>query len=199
MQQAPVNSVELWAGDIPGPVGRFAVHYWLVIHRDDCIERWEVWQLPALSQPSWGHLHLNLMPHDQWLANARHWREQCWHGPEVTDIAREVSRSPQHYAHCHRYHYWPGPNSNTYIQTILDHAGVEFALAPRGIGKDYLGWWGHRRSGRQQLFSTPLIGVRLGWPEHVELHLLSLCFGMRRNGRDCPWQFVGPLSRQPPN
>ena len=33
---------------------------------------------------------------------------------------------------------WPGPNSNTFVAWVLREAGVEHALDPRGIGRNYL-------------------------------------------------------------
>jgi hypothetical protein len=33
---------------------------------------------------------------------------------------------------------WPGPNSNTFVAWVLREAGVEHALDPRAIGRNYL-------------------------------------------------------------
>ena len=57
-------------------------------------------------------------------------------GEEANRIHAALT-SPQDYPYRETYHYWPGPNSNTYVAWILRKAGIQFGLPTGAIGKDY--------------------------------------------------------------
>ena len=174
--------IELRAAKIPG-IGRIAVHYWFVIHQHGQTERWEVWQKPGQNQSSWGHLHKNLLAFDRGVGNGDSWVEASWQGDEAAKFIAVLSRCAKDYPDKYRYHYWPGPNSNTYVQWVLNQVGCEHQLLPQGIGKNHLGWWGWRRSGEVYQFSTPLLGFTLVKPHTLEIHLLHLAIRVQRR----PW------------
>ena len=44
-------------------------------------------------------------------------------------------------AACQRYHYWPGPNSNTFAAWVLREAGIEYPLHWRAVGSHYGKKW----------------------------------------------------------
>ena len=50
---------------------------------------------------------------------------------------KRVLESAEAYPFCHRYAYWPGPNSNTFAAWVLRKAGIRHALARRAIGRGY--------------------------------------------------------------
>ncbi|HEV2431893.1 MAG TPA: DUF3750 domain-containing protein, partial [Burkholderiales bacterium] len=60
-----------------------------------------------------------------------------WNGDNAERIVR-VLKSVKSYPYCQRYRYWPGPNSNTFVAWVLREAGIEQALNPRGMGRNYL-------------------------------------------------------------
>jgi hypothetical protein len=60
-----------------------------------------------------------------------------WEGEAAQRIV-QVLNAAESYPFCHLYHYWPGPNSNTFVAWVLREAGIEYALDPRGIGQRYL-------------------------------------------------------------
>lgn len=125
--------VELRSGRIP-VIGWFAYHHWLVVKRGERCDRWEVWQTPGNCAESWGHLHKNLMAPDAWIGHEPHGVVAVWRGGEAEGLADRIERSPDQYPWCHRYRYWPGPNSNTYAQWIL---GGSYRLGARAIGRRY--------------------------------------------------------------
>lgn len=128
--------VQLRSAKIPF-IGWLAVHYWYVIIRDNQQERWEIWQKPSLSKESWGHLHKNLMHVDSGVGNGPSWLETSWTGKLALNLADRIENSPASYPYNYCYRYFPGPNSNTYVQWILNQAGVNYRLSVKGIGKYY--------------------------------------------------------------
>lgn len=128
--------VQLRAAKIPG-IGFMAVHYWYVIVRGNQLQRWEIWQQPSLSRDSWGHLHKNLMPVDSGVGNGASWLETLWTGQLAGQLAEIIEHSPETYPYNYCYRYFPGPNSNTYVQWILNQANINYCLSIRGIGKDF--------------------------------------------------------------
>ena len=81
------------------------------------------------------------------------------------------------------YNAWPGPNSNTFIQAILDQVPeMKAVLPPTAIGKDYpyRGNWYGLTSSRTGLFLSlgGYIGLTIGWLEGVELNFLGAVLGI---------------------
>ncbi len=174
----PINNdksltVELRAAKIPG-IGLVAVHYWFVIYQSRQTERWEVWQLPSQNHSSWQHIHKNLLPFDRGVGNGNSWVETYWQGDEASKLAEVLRNSPSSYPFKARYHYWPGPNSNTYVQWILTQAHIDHQMIPQGIGKNHMGLIGWRKTAAMFEFSTPLFGFRYSRSSYVEVHFLHL-------------------------
>lgn len=131
--------VELRSAKIPF-VGFIAVHYWFVIITADTSERWEIWQSQNQGRISWGHLHQDLMPVSQGVGNGGSWVEKIWQGKEADKLVNIIWESPQNYQYNYIYRYYPGPNSNTYVQWVLKQAGINHRLSWKGIGKSYIKW-----------------------------------------------------------
>ena len=130
------TQVQLRAAKIPF-IGFVAVHYWYVVIRENQQERWEIWQKPSLSRDSWGHLHKNLMAIDSGVGNGDSWVETSWTGQPAHQLAEIIENSPITYPYNYCYRYFPGPNSNTYVQWILNQADSNYSLSVKGIGKYY--------------------------------------------------------------
>jgi hypothetical protein len=184
----PNPTVELRVAKIPG-IGLIAVHYWFVIQQNQQNERWEVWQRPTRNQTSWGHLHKNLLPFDQGVGKGDSWVETRWEGAEAAQLVDILRNSAANYPDTQRYYYWPGPNSNTYVQWILNQAKLTHQLIPQAIGKNHLGWWGVQTIASCWQFSTPLVGLKVGLryakSSFIELHILHFAISLQRK----PWRF----------
>jgi hypothetical protein len=81
------------------------------------------------------------------------------------------------------YRPWPGPNSNTFIQAILDAVPeLDAVLPPTAIGKDYPyrgNWLGLTPSGSGVFFSLGgYLGLTIGWIEGVELNFFGGVLGL---------------------
>ncbi|MEY2977222.1 MAG: hypothetical protein RLZZ435_1361 [Cyanobacteriota bacterium] len=139
-------TVELRAAKLPW-LGAIAVHYWFVILSADRSDRWEVWQnriVPSTSANHlhWGHLHSNLMEATRGVGNGPSWRVAQWPEPAAIDFMEILESSPSTYPYTDRYCFWPGPNSNTYVQWVCQQAQRRYghlpvALSWRGWGKNF--------------------------------------------------------------
>lgn len=129
-------NVDLRGAKIPF-IGYLAVHYWFVIddNQNEYPQRWEIWQSKNLVASSWGHLHYNLMDATRGVGNGDSWLEMQWHGKEAENLQQIIQQTPSTYPYNHLYRYYPGPNSNTYVQWILDRADIDYPLSWRGWGK----------------------------------------------------------------
>ncbi len=135
--------IQLRAAKIPF-IGFIAVHYWYVVINGEQRSRWEVWQNPELSPESWGYLHKNLMPVDSGVGNGASWEETIWTGQLALQLAEIIETSPACYPYQTCYRYFPGPNSNTYVQWVLNQVSSPYRLSRKGIGKHYASKLGHR-------------------------------------------------------
>jgi hypothetical protein len=126
-------AVELWAASIPN-LGRIVDHHWLVVRTPARVDRWEVWQSVAAGGENWGHLHRNLMHPEAGIGKAPARKLMRWLGADACTLAERIAASPQEYPWRDRYLPWPGPNSNTFVQWVLQN---QYALCWRGIGRRY--------------------------------------------------------------
>ena len=81
------------------------------------------------------------------------------------------------------YSAWPGPNSNTFVQAILDAVpDLKAVLPPTAIGKDYPyrdQWFGFTPTSTGVFVSLGgYLGLRLGWVEGIELNVLGAVLGL---------------------
>lgn len=103
-------------------------------------------------------------------------------GPEAAAMLAPIDAAAKSYPYTHRYHAWPGPNSNTFTAHLARAApGLNLDLPPTAIGKDFLvetlvdktpsgtGW-------QASLFG--LFSVMLAVEEGFEVNLLGLVFGV---------------------
>jgi len=133
--------VRLYAAPMPGLEG-IAIHPWFVLKRAGSpdFDRWEVWpevsdRLSRLAEDRYGHVYLNLAgPTAGAGVGGAHILAELI-GPEAEPVIAFIeSRSPS-YPSRHHYLYFPGPNSSTYAQWVLDCAGWDVTLPPTAIGK----------------------------------------------------------------
>jgi hypothetical protein len=75
---------------------------------------------------------------------------------------------------------WPGPNSNTFVDRLLRECDLHADLPSTAIGKDYRGIVGVSTTsgGTGVQLETPIAGLRLGFTEGVEIHLLVFALGV---------------------
>ena len=132
--------VEIRAARIPGWSGFFADHHWLLMlhgfdgkHYESC-DRWEVWQHANQNDSSWGHLHKNLLAPCQSVGVGRSRSIKQWFDEDAHAIIETIESSPNTYPFNKKYRYWPGPNSNTFVQWVMRD---RMKLGIRAVGKRY--------------------------------------------------------------
>jgi hypothetical protein len=81
------------------------------------------------------------------------------------------------------YSAWPGPNSNTFVQAVLDGVpGLNAVLPPTAIGKDYpyRGEWCGLTASRTGVFVSlgGYLGLTIGWVEGLEVNFLGGVLGL---------------------
>jgi len=81
------------------------------------------------------------------------------------------------------YSAWPGPNSNTFVQAVLDGVPeLNAVLPPTAIGKDFpydgdvFGWTPSGTGVRVSLGGY--LGLTIGWVEGIEINFLGAVFGI---------------------
>jgi hypothetical protein len=128
--------VELRYASLPCLLRFVAVHYWFVVYDESGGHRWEVWQTKNAGGRSVGYLHCDLKPPDENVGGGPTRLAAVWTG-EAASRLKQVLENATSYPFCHRYWYWPGPNSNTFAAWVLRQAGIRQALGPMALGKRY--------------------------------------------------------------
>ena len=131
--ESTMFAVELWTARIPRWC-RFAEHHWLLVYQEPQVSRWEVWQDPDMGGESWGHVHRNLLEPTSGVGNGPGRVLKRWTQEKAIALIERIESSPQVYPWRDRYRYWPGPNSNTFVQWVL---GQQHQIGWRGFGKRY--------------------------------------------------------------
>jgi hypothetical protein len=160
--------------------GIFAVHTWIVVKERDAL-RYSRYDYTAWGTP---------IRVDGFIPDGR------WFGalPEPVasvDGERAAQMIPKIRAAIESYRFqadgdynaWPGPNSNTFIQAILDTVpGLDAVLPPTAIGKDYPyagRWIGLTPSGTGVFVSIGgYLGLTAGWVEGLELNFFGAVLGL---------------------
>ncbi len=127
----------------------FAVHSWIVTSSKGNIKRWEVWQNKNRNKTSWDYVHLNLLAPSTgmnkypFLRFPRNKSEIIGYiegekGSTAEKIIRFLDKKAKNYALKSRYHFFPGPNSNTFTEwTIKKFPKTGWKLPWTAIGKSY--------------------------------------------------------------
>jgi Protein of unknown function (DUF3750) len=159
--------------------GIFAVHSWVVVKQENA-ENWDRYDVMGWGQP----IRNNGWPPDgRWFGNMPRVLVDV-RGPEAARLIPKVEAAIANYRYNRAgdYRIWPGPNSNTFVASVL-RAAPELAatLPPNAVGKDfrpapYVGLTDSRTGVEASLFG--LLGLKLGWVEGVEVNFLGLVAGL---------------------
>jgi hypothetical protein len=170
--------------------GIVATHSWIAI-KDEGAPAYQRFDYTAWGGPIWI---------DRFAADAR------WFGsaPDVIFAAdgaeaqrmipkiRDAIRTYR-YANPGDYRLWPGPNSNTFVASVMSAVpDMRASLPATAIGKDfpYDGrWFGWTPSGTGvRLNAGGYFGIAVGWVEGIEVNVLGAVAGLdlRRPGLKLP-------------
>jgi hypothetical protein len=159
--------------------GIFAVHSWVVFKPENATS-WSRYDVVGWGQPVRSN---GWAPDARWFGDVPSVVVEV-RGAEAAALIPKVKAAIASYSYNNLgdYRIWPGPNSNTFVATIL-RAVPELAatLPPTAVGKDfratpYVGPTDSRTGVEASLWG--LLGVKVGWIEGVELNFLGLVAGL---------------------
>src|SRR5215831_17475657 len=172
--------IVVFAARTAGWRGIFAVHTWIVVKGADA-DAYTRYEVTGFGRP----LRVNGRPPDgYWLGEKPRIVADIRGAGAAAAIPRiEAAIMAYPYTEYGDYRMWPGPNSNTFVATVLRAAPeLEIALPPEAIGKDYrvdgtlFGRTGSRTGVEVSLYG--LFGIKVGMVEGVEFNMLSLVAGI---------------------
>ena len=170
--------------------GIVASHAWIVI-KDPGAPAYQRFDYTAWGMPIWID---RFVPDGRWFGSVPEVVFAA-DGPAAAALIAPMQAAIAGYAWRNRgdYRPWPGPNSNTFVQAVLDAVpGIRVSLPPTAIGKDfpYDGRWvGLTPSGSGVRVNLGgYLGVTAGWFEGLELNILGAVAGLdlRRPGLKLP-------------
>ena len=159
--------------------GIFAVHSWAVLKPADATT-WSRYDVVGWGQPvrtnGWA-------PDGRWFGDVPRVLVDV-RGAQAEALIPKVKAAIADYGYNNfgDYRMWPGPNSNTFVASLLRAAPeLHATLPPNAVGKDfraypYVGLTDSRTGVEASLFG--LLGFKLGWVEGVELNFLGLVAGL---------------------
>lgn len=168
-------------GGMNGALDYVAVHTWIVVHAPGESE-WERWEITG---GAWHVEDDDLVRRNAWWPPTK-WPFgegptqvlKTWSGDDAERLIAAVRA--RDYPYSTSYYAWPGPNSNTYVDTMLRRARIGYELPSTAIGRDYRGWVGASQSTTLSGFQleSPLVGVQFGLTEGLEVHVAAATFGV---------------------
>ena len=175
----PAARVLVMSGRTGGWKGVFSVHSWVVLKPENG-RSWQRYDVVGWGSP----VRINgWAPDGRWYGN----RPQVVLDLRGADAAKalpkvEAAIESYDYANAGDYRIWPGPNSNTFVATVLRAIPeAETILPANAVGRDFrpLPYVGLTDSGTGVEASLwGLLGVKLGWVEGVEVNFLGLVAGI---------------------
>lgn len=159
--------------------GIVAVHSWIVLK--DAGGSYERYDLTAWGEP----IRVNgFEPDGRWFGKAPAEVYALDGGAAAAAIPPlRMAIASYRYRHLGDYNAWPGPNSNTFVATVMAAApGLTASLPPTAIGKDFPvdGRWlapTPSRTGFRLSFGG-YAGLTVAWVEGLQVNLLGLVAGI---------------------
>jgi hypothetical protein len=166
-------TVAILTGTLPMPMDGIARHPWFAV-RGKGETTWKIYEVGGggTEEDPFRHHHTygNPILHKVWRGEEAERAAACLaqHGDEVRNRIE------------HSYVFYPGPNSNTYGDVMLRVCGLHASLPSTSVGKDWRGLIGGgvTSEGTGVQLETPILGVKLGLKEGVEVHVLGLSIGI---------------------
>jgi hypothetical protein len=175
----PEARVLFLSGRTGGWKGVVAVHSWIVIKPANATA-WRRYDLVGWGNP----VRINgWAPDGRWFGDKPRVIADL-EGDEATALIPKIEAAIKEYrfANAGDYRMWPGPNSNTFVATVLRAVPeIGISMPPNAIGRDfrpypYAGWTDSGTGVEASLWG--MLGAKIGWVEGVELNFLGLVAGL---------------------
>jgi hypothetical protein len=165
------TTVVLLTGTLDVPLDDVARHPWFAVRKQGATE-WTVYEV--------GGGGTETDPFRQHTPYGNPIVHKVWRGAEADRAAECLARESPAWKAELRYRFYPGPNSNTFGDVMLRRCHLHASLPSTSVGKDWRGAIGAgiTSEGTGVQVETPLVGIKLGLKEGIELHILSFSFGI---------------------
>jgi Protein of unknown function (DUF3750) len=185
----PQARVLIMSGRTGGWKGVVSVHSWVVLKPENG-RSWRRYDVVGWGNP----VRVNgWAPDALWFGNRPQVVLDLRGAGAATSIPKiEAAIKSYGYANAGDYRIWPGPNSNTFVATVLRAIPEAGTILPaNAVGRDfrpfpYLGLTDSGTGIEASLWG--IAGIKLGWVEGVEMNFLGLVAGidMRNPGLNLP-------------
>jgi hypothetical protein len=185
----PKARITIFAATTGGFKGAFAVQCWIVI-KPEGATRYDRYDVVGWGQPVRKNAY---EPDGRWYSNTP---QVVWEltGDEAEALIPKVEDAIIRYPHNIKgaYKLWPGPNSNTFVASILRAVPeIDAVLPSNAVGRDYLAngaFYSYDPNGDAHLTVFGLFGFSAGVKSGLEMHFLGLVAGvdLRRPGLKIP-------------
>jgi hypothetical protein len=176
----PEAAVRIFSARTVSWRGIVASHAWVVIKAPGA-RSYQRFDYTAWGMPIWVD---RFVPDGRWFGSAPEVIFAA-DGPEAERMLPRIQAviAGYRYAGLGDYRLWPGPNSNTFVATVMNAVPeMRASLPPTAIGKDfpYDGRWaGLTPSGTGvRLNLGGYLGLTLGWVEGFEVNVLGAVAGI---------------------
>jgi len=172
-------SIRVMAARTGGLKGAVSVHTWLVLKAEGAshYDRYDV--------VGWGNpVRRNSQPADgRWYSNVPIVIYEL-SGREAERLLPKVEAAIRDYQWSERgtYRIWPGPNSNTFVASVLAAVPeMKADMPPTAIGRDYPAgsWLSRAPGGGFSLSLGGLAGMTIGARQGIQVNFLGLVAGIR--------------------
>lgn len=166
--------IAVLSGEMPFVIDQVARHGWIIVHvpGENDFHRFEL-------LGSGGHSHTS--DPFSYFGDAKIALHALIDTSRASEMVSCLDKETTRYNDDHP-DYWPipGPNSNTFVDTLMRRCDIHVDLPTTAIGKDYRGPIGISQTsgGTGVQLESWVVGLRIGLKEGVELHFLSLGFGV---------------------
>jgi len=175
----PEARVLVMSGRTGGWKGVFSVHSWIVLKTENA-KAWRRYDVVGWGNP----VRIDGWPPDgRWFGNSPQVVLDLRGDAAAQAIPKlEAAVKGYQYANAGDYRIWPGPNSNTFVATMLRAIPEAEAILPaNAVGRDFRPWpyAGPTDSGTGvEVNIWGLLGVKAGWIEGLEFNFLGLVAGV---------------------
>ena len=162
-----------------GLKGAFATHSWLVLKPKNA-NRYDRYDVVGWGRP----VRRNAYDADgRWYSNTPVINREI-SGEQAEQLIPDIERAIAQYPWRNRgdYTLWPGPNSNTFVASIIRSVpGFDARTVSTAVGRDYPanGKWIEQDAAKSWRISLGgYAGLVLGWEDGLELNFLGLVAGI---------------------